>query len=102
MNFYNLCESFLQNLAEKIESIDSDSKLEVEFQDGILEIVINADKKTFIINRNAGNQKIWYSSPFSGADYFSFDDVSQKWLNAKGEELSKKLFNELSKIIILN
>jgi iron donor protein CyaY len=102
MNFYNLCEIFLQNLAEKIESKDVDSKLEIEYQDGILEIIINADKKTFIINRNAGNQKIWYSSPFLGADYFSFDEYSQNWLNAKGEELSKKLFNELNKIIILN
>ena len=102
MNFYNLCENFLQNLAEKIEGQDVNSNLEVEYQDGILEIVINADKKTFIINRNAGNQKIWYSSPFLGADYFSFDESSQKWLNAKSEELTKKLFNELNKIITLN
>ncbi len=101
MNFYNLCENFLQNLAEKIEGQDVNSKLEVEYQDGILEIIINSNKKTFIINRNAGNQKIWYSSPFSGADYFSFDESLQNWLNAKGDELSKKLFNELNQIIIL-
>ncbi len=50
MNFYSLCENFLQNLAEKIEEQDVNSNLEVEYQDGILEIVINADKKTFIIN----------------------------------------------------
>ena len=101
MNFYSLCENFLQNLAEKIELQDVDSKLEVEYQEGILEIVISNNKKTFIINRNAGNQKIWYSSPFFGADYFSFDESSQSWLNAKSEELSKKLFNELNQIIIL-
>jgi iron donor protein CyaY len=101
MNFYSLCENFLQNLAEKIELQDVDSALEVEYQDGILEIIINSNKKTFIINRNAGNQKIWYSSPFFGADYFSFDESSQSWLNAKNEELSKKLFNELNQIIIL-
>ncbi len=96
MNFYNLCENFLQNLAEKIELQDIESKLEVEYQDGILEIVIIANKKTFIINRNAGNQKIWYSSPFLGADYFSLDESSQHWLNANGKELSEKLFNELN------
>ena len=96
MNFYNLCENFLQNLAEKIELQDVESKLEVEYQDGILEIVIIANKKTFIINRNAGNQKIWYSSPFLGADYFSLDESSQHWLNANGKELSEKLFNELN------
>ena len=102
MNFYSLCENFLENLAEKIELQDIDSKLEVEYQDGILEIIINTNKKTFIINRNAGNQKIWYSSPFLGADYCSFDESSQKWRNAKSEELTKKLFNELNKIITLN
>jgi len=101
MNFYSLCENFLQNLAEKIELQDVDSILEVEYQEGILEIIINSNKKTFIINRNAGNQKIWYSSPFLGADYFSFDESSHSWLNAKSEELSKKLFNELNQIIIL-
>ena len=101
MNFYNLCEIFLQNLAEKIELQDVDSNLEVEYQDGILEIIVNSNKKTFIINRNAGNQKIWYSSPFLGADYFSFDQSSQSWINAKGEELSQKLFNELKLYIIL-
>jgi iron donor protein CyaY len=101
MNFYSLCENFLQNLAEKIELQDIDSTLEVEYQDGILEIIINSNKKTFFINRNAGNQKIWYSSPFLGADYFSFDESSQSWLNTKNEELSKKLFNELNQIIIL-
>jgi frataxin-like iron-binding protein CyaY len=51
MNFYNLCEIFLQNLAEKIELQDINSNLEVEYQDGILEIIINADKKTFIIKK---------------------------------------------------
>ena len=101
MNFYSLCENFLQNLAEKIELQDVNSNLEVEYQDGILEIIITNNKKTFIINRNAGNQKIWYSSPFLGADYFSFDESSQNWLNAQGEELSKKLFKELNQIIIL-
>ena len=101
MNFYSLCENFLQNLAEKIEFQDVNSNLEVEYQDGILEIIITNNKKTIIINRNAGNQKIWYSSPFLGADYFSFDEFSQNWLNAQGEELSKKLFKELNQIIIL-
>jgi len=96
MNFYSLCETFLEDLAEKIEALDVNCNLEVEYQDGILEIIINNNKKTFIINRNAGNQKIWYSSPFLGADYFAFDQSSQSWINDKGEELSQKLFKELN------
>ena len=94
-NFLNLCEAALINLCDKVEAFDENSKLEVDYSDGILEIVILATKQTYIINRNSGNQKIWYSSPLTGADYFSFDE---KWLNAKGEELEQKLLNELKKL----
>jgi frataxin-like iron-binding protein CyaY len=41
------------------------------------------------------NRKIWYSSPFSGADYFSYDETTLQWLDFKGEELKQKLFSEL-------
>lgn len=95
MNFHQLCEEFLQNLADEIEAKDCDSMLDVEYQDGILEIKIIASKKTFVINRNSGNQKIWYSSPFSGADYFAFDEKTSSWLNEKGVELATKLSGEL-------
>jgi iron donor protein CyaY len=93
--FYKLCEDSLIKLSEALEAWDKDSKLDVEYSDGILEIVVIATKKTYIINRNSGNQKIWYSSPFSGANYFSFDEKSQSWLDAKGDELRLKLFEEL-------
>lgn len=95
MNFHQLCEDFLFDLAEKIEAKDYDSKLDVEYHDGILEIKIIASKKTFVINRNVGNQKIWYSSPFSGADYFAFDEKTSAWLNEAGVELASKLNGEL-------
>ena len=49
----------------------------------------------FVINRNSGNQKIWYSSPFTGADYFAFDEVAKQWINAKKIELTQKLMSEL-------
>lgn len=93
LNFQTLCEEALLKLSQAIEAQDKNSKLDVEYSDGILEIIIIATKQTYIINRNSGNQKIWYSSPFTGADYFSFD--GEFWVNAKGEELKEKLFIEL-------
>jgi iron donor protein CyaY len=99
MNFYQLCDDFLQSLSQLIENRDSSSALEIDYLDGILKIVINNNKKTFIINRNAGNQKIWYSSPFSGADYFSYNQESKQWLNSSNLELSEKLMNELKSFI---
>jgi iron donor protein CyaY len=98
-DFYQLCESSLIKLSEAIEAADKNSQLDVEYSDGILEIVIARSKKTYIINRNSGNQKIWYSSPFSGADYFSFDEKTLDWRDIKGDELEQKLFSELSQVI---
>lgn len=98
-DFLKFCKVALIGLSEQIEAQDKNSKLDVEYSDGILEIVISATKQTYIINRNSGNQKIWYSSPFSGADYFSFDEKFSNWVNAKGEELEAKLFSELKTII---
>ncbi len=91
-NFHNLCDEFLENLAEQIESKDKNSKLDVEYSDGILTIKLEDSGKTYIINRHSASQKIWYSSPFSGANYFSFNE---KWLDSKGEEISEKLLLEL-------
>ena len=98
-DFLKFCESALIELSEKVEAMDKNSKLDVEYSDGILEIVINATKQIYIINRNSGNQKIWYSSPLTGADYFSFDEKSRYWISAKGEELAEKLFLELKQVL---
>jgi iron donor protein CyaY len=98
-DFLKFCETALINLSEAIEAADKNSKLDVEYSDGILEIVVVATKQTYIINRNSGNQKIWYSSPLTGADYFSFDAQSAKWLDDKGIELTNKLFSELNTLI---
>ena len=97
-DFYQLCESTLIKLSEALENADKNSCLDVEYADGILKIIIVATKKTYVINRNSGNQKIWYSSPFSGANYFSFDEKNHDWRDGKGDELNAKLFGELQQI----
>lgn len=98
-DFLKLCKTALIKLSEAVEAADKNSKLDVEYSDGILEIVVSETKKTYIINRNSGNQKIWYSSPFTGANYFSYDDKTSNWLDAKGEELKERLFSELQTIL---
>ncbi len=97
-DFLKYCETSLMELSQLVESWDEKSLLDVEYSDGILEIVILASKKTYIINRNLGNQKIWYSSPFSGADYFTFDLPQNKWFNQAKIELKDKLISELTKL----
>lgn len=95
MDFNHLCESYLEELADKIDQADNNFNLEIEYLDGILSIKILSNNKIFVINRNAGNKKIWYSSPFSGADYFSYDQDTKQWLSDSKLELTKKIFEEL-------
>ncbi len=101
-DFYTLAEAALTKLADDIEKMDKNSALDIEYSDGILNIVIESTGKTYVINKHSASQKIWYSSPVSGADYFSFDQDSLKWLDANKSELSNKLFTELTQLIQIN
>ena len=93
--FYKNSENFLIELADKIEKQDIDSIFDVECSDGILTILVHSTEQEYVVNRNSANEKIWYSSPLSGADYFSFDEARHEWINKHDEELETKLFAEL-------
>ena len=97
--FLSLCESSLTDLFEKIENLDKNSKLDVEYSDGILTIIVEETSQAYVINRHAASQKIWYSSPLSGANYFACEEQSGKWFDSKGQELEEKLFAELQTFI---
>lgn len=97
-DFYQFCEDELSRLFDELEKLDSSSSLDIDYADGILKIVLE-DGKTYVINRNSGNQKIWYSSPISGADYFAFNAEKKSWENDKSQELAEKLFSEIKKIL---
>jgi len=98
-DFLKLCDDALMALSCEVEDRDKNLKLDVEYSDGILTIIIEEVAQTYVITRHTASKKIWYSSPVSGADYFSFDEKSAKWLDSKGDELSQKLFSELNKIL---
>ncbi|MBU6339192.1 MAG: iron donor protein CyaY [Rickettsiales bacterium] len=101
-DFYLLSETALTKLADCIEKQDVDSVFDVEYSDGILNVVIEETGQTYVINKHSASQKIWYSSPISGADYFSYDAFEGKWLNARKEDLENKLFAELSQFMSLS
>jgi iron donor protein CyaY len=93
INFLELSEKELITLADEIENNDSKSLFDVEYADGILNINVFASDQVYVINKHSASQKIWFSSPVSGANYFSYNN--QKWLDNKGKELREILFNEL-------
>lgn len=94
-NFLILSEKILINLADKIENNDKNSIFDVEYADGILNIIVFKTGQTYVINKHSASSKIWFSSPISGANYFSYDKNSEKWLNDKKDELEEFLIKEL-------
>ena len=67
--------------------------------DGIGPEVVSQTKKIIDFFTKNTDKKFETESALLGG--IAFDESSQSWLNAKNEELSKKLFNELNQIIIL-
>ncbi len=91
--FLNIAQNYLEALAEQIEAADKNYDLTTDYSDGVLEIDTET-KGVYVLNVHRPTQKIWYSSPFSGADYFSYQQ--QKWLNKSAGELLPILAAEFS------
>ena len=92
-NFLELSEKELISLADEIENNDPKSLFDVEYADGILNITVFSSNQIYVINKHSASQKIWFSSPISGANYFSYSN--QKWLDDKNRELQEILLGEL-------
>ena len=95
-DFLKYCEEALNQLFQNIEENDKNSKLDIEYSDGIIKIMIDESRQTFVINRHSASQKIWCSSPFSGVAYFSFNQTNNQWLDTKNRELISTIINELN------
>ncbi len=95
--FLKISENTLLELADLIENNDEKSIFDVEYSDGILNIEVFKSQQIYVINKHSASKKIWYSSPISGADYFSYDEASQKWLDKNNKDLTQILINELTK-----
>jgi len=94
--FLKLAESALIELADLIEIKDEKSIFDVEYSDGILNIEVFDQNQIYVINKHSASQKIWFSSPLSGAEYFAYDAKSQKWLDKNNRELKTVLISELT------
>ncbi len=99
--FINLCDYQLNRIADLLEKKDQNAVLDIDCMDGVLDIEIIKTGQQYVVNRNSGNQKIWYSSPFTGADYFAYDDIKNAWLNDLEIDLLDKLLQELEQFKIL-
>lgn len=94
--FLQISEETLINLADLIEDNDKNSIFDVEYSDGILNLsIFETNQQQYVINKHSASQKIWFSSPISGAKYFAFDEKQNTWLDDNRQELGKTLIAEL-------
>lgn len=93
-DFEIFAEKILLKIADHIEDNDEDSIFEIDYLDGILDIKIFATGQKYVINKHRASQKIWFSSPNTGAKYFAYDANLKEWRDGK-DELWQYLFSEL-------
>ncbi len=92
--FESLAEKTLQRFATRIE--EATVELEVDFEDGILNIEAN-DGGIYLVNKHTALRQLWLSSPVSGAGHFVYDAASETWISTRGgDSLESTLQRELS------
>lgn len=92
--FQQLATEALDNLADALDTLDASGDLELEYQGGIITIILPSGKQ-FIINKHTPSQQIWLSSPISGGLHFPYNSTSRKWQLSNGRILNNVLAEEL-------
>src|SRR5262245_28086510 len=92
-SFESIAEHSLEELAELLELSDTKGVLEVEYSDGVLTITLPMNKQ-YVINRHRVTEKLWWSSPLSGAKYFVLDPEGN-WMDGNHHELKALLAEEI-------
>ena len=88
--FEALAAKTLRLLAEAVEDAGADAEL----VGGVLTIV-SEDDRTFLLNKHAPLQQLWYSSPLSGAHHY--EAKGGAWISTRdGSGLTERLTKELA------
>ena len=82
----------LQEKFEELEELDLPG-FEVNEKDGVFELKLG-EKGTYVINKQAPNKQLWWSSPLSGPKRYNYDPQMQAWRNTRDGHLMYDLLNE--------
>lgn len=65
---------------------------------GVLTISLG-DKGTYVINKQAPNRQLWWSSPVSGPRRYAWDAAARKWANTRdGHDMLDALCAEIRQL----
>ncbi len=94
LNFHEIADDTLEDIFANLDANADENEIEVDLLNGVLSIKL-PDGSEYIINKHEPSQQIWFSSPFSGANKFTYNESKQQWVNDLGEELLELLNIEL-------
>ena len=91
--------AYLETLVEAIEAWADDNlaeDVECDLSDGVLTIKLGGGKGTYVLNKQAPNLQIWWSSPKSGPLRFEENRETKEWVDSKrgNVKLEEKLMQE--------
>ena len=82
--FTEKANEYLELLGEKLEQWADDEieeDVECDYSDGVLTISLGRERGTYVLNKQAPNKQIWWSSPISGPHRFEEDGA--RWADAR-------------------
>jgi frataxin len=91
----------MKELAEKCEELESLNLpgFDAIDKDGVFELHLGP-KGTYVINKQAPNRQLWWSSPISGPKRYNYDVKLEAWRNTRDGHFMYDLLNEeLSKLL---
>lgn len=87
-----------KKILEEIFDIADNLGLDVEENNGILEINL-PDQRQFLVNQHNPTSQIWLSSPISGAYHFVYNQESSNWICTRTQkELKSIIISELEQL----
>ena len=84
----------ISDLAFLTEDFETDEDIDLSVTDKILRITVQSS--SIVINTQAPNRQIWYSSTISGPQRFDYDEG--EWKNKLGKTIDEILHSDLSSI----
>lgn len=93
--FHNLVESFLEAIADEIETRDEEMVIDIDLTDGVLTLELDTGQQ-YVISRHEPSGQVWLSSPISGGLHYDYNEEEEMWELAKdGSRLDELLTKEL-------
>jgi frataxin len=83
IDFHDLADSTLNSIEVRLTSLeDFVDDLDISNAMGVLTLQLGT-RGTYVLNKQAPNQQIWWSSPMSGPKRFEFCSESRRWVSTR-------------------